>query len=339
MKLTTRILDLGFKHGEFRIARGAATARKNLIVAIAHDGVTGIGEAAPIRYYDDETAESAEATVRAAERLLGDDPFLIEDVVDGIAKAFPKAHAAVTAIDLALHDLVGKLLGVPVYRLYGLNPQKTPVTSFTIGIAEPHVMAERAAEAAKTYKVLKIKVGLPGDMDCVKAIRDVTDITLRVDANCGWTKEEAVEKINALERYDIEFVEQPIPEDDNAALRFIRERVGLPIMSDESSLTLADLPGLVGCVDMINIKLMKCGGLREAIRMIHFADAHDLPVMLGCMSETSVSITAAAHLSPMVRYADLDGNLLLDRDPFRGVTVENGKLVLPNGPGLGVSER
>jgi L-alanine-DL-glutamate epimerase-like enolase superfamily enzyme len=176
-------------------------------------------------------------------------------------------------------------------------------------------------------------------MDCIRTIREVTDVTLRVDANCGWTKEEAVERIEAMTAFDIELVEQPIPPGDNEALRFIRERVSVPIMADESSVRLADLPGLVGCVDQINIKLMKCGGIREALRMIHFARAYDMDVMLGCMSETSVSITAAAHISPLAKYADLDGNLMIAHDPYRGVEVVDGRLVLPEAPGLGVVER
>ena len=338
MKLSTRIIKLGFAHGVFRIARSEVRERENVVVELEHDGVVGVGEAAPIAYYDHEDAKAVVETVEAAEKLMGDDPFLIEDIVARVAKAFPKSHAGVCAIDLALHDLVGKLLGVPVYRLYGLNPQKTPVTSFTIDIDEPGVMAERAA-AVNDFKVLKIKIGLGRDEETLKAVRDVTDLTIRVDANTGWTREEAVEKINAIEKYDIEFVEQPIPPGDNEALRFIREHVNIPIMADESAVALASLPGLVGCVDSINVKLMKCGGLREAIRMIHFAHAHGIKVMLGCMSETSISITAAAHLSPMVQYADLDGNLMIDHDPYKGAEIDDGRLMLPDAPGLGVSER
>lgn len=199
-------------------------------------------------------------------------------------------------------------------------------------------MAERAG-AVKDFKVLKIKVGTDRDEEMLTAIRDETDLPIRVDANTGWTKEQAVENINRLEKFDIQFVEQPIPPGDNEALRFVRERVNLPIMSDESSVNLADLPGLVGCVDLINIKIMKCGGLREALRMIHFAHAHGMGVMLGCMLETSVAITAAAHLSPLVEYADLDGNYLIADDPFEGVTIADGRLILPDRPGLGVRER
>jgi len=207
MKISARIIRLGYKHGEFRIARGSSTECENVIVEIEHDGVVGIGEAAPIPYYDNETAQSVVETAKKAESLLGDDPFLLDDIVERVAKTFPKSHAGVCAIDLALHDLVGKVLGIPVYRFYGLNPAKTPLTSYTIAITEPKVMAERAAEAAKRFKVLKIKIGLDNDEEVLKAMRGVTDITLRVDANTGWTKEESVDRINMLEKYDIEFVE------------------------------------------------------------------------------------------------------------------------------------
>jgi len=338
MKLTARPITLGASHGMFRIARAAISEVTNVVIEIEHDGTVGVGEAAPSIYYYMETADKVVETVRAANDLVGDDPFLIEDITAKLAEAFPETQATRCGIDLALHDLVGKLLDVPVYRMFGLNADRTPVTSFTIGIEKPAVMAERAA-AVTDFKVLKIKIGTDHDDEVLSAIREVTDLPIRVDANIGWTKEQAVENINRLEQYDIQFVEQPIIPGDNEALRWIRERVNLPIMSDESSLTLEDLPGLVGCVDLINVKLMKCGGLREALRMIHFAHAHGMGVMLGCMLETSIAITAAAHLSPLVEYADLDGNYLIADDPFEGVTIDEGRLILPDFPGLGVRKR
>jgi len=338
MRLSARAVKLSASYGMFRIAREEITTFENVVVELEHEGVVGIGEASPSAYYHGENVDVVMETVEAANAHLGEDPFLIEDITARMAETFPEAPAAVCGIDLALHDLVGKLLDVPLYRMLGLDPDKTPVTSFTIGIEEPKVMAGRAA-AVKDFKVLKIKIGTDRDEEILSAIRDATDLPIRVDANIGWTKEQAVENINRLERFDIQFVEQPIPPGDNEALRWIRERVGLPIMTDESSINLKDLPGLVGCVDAINVKLMKCGGLREAIRMIHFAHAHGMDVMLGCMLETSIAITAAAHLSPMVEYADLDGNYLIADDPFAGVTIDDGRLILPDGPGLGVHER
>jgi L-alanine-DL-glutamate epimerase-like enolase superfamily enzyme len=240
---------------------------------------------------------------------------------------------------MALYDLLGKRLGAPVYQLLGLNPERTPLTSFTIGIDEPAAMARKAAEAAKQYPILKIKVGTGHDSEIVRAIREATDATLRVDANAAWTPKEAIRVIRELEPYNIEFVEQPLHPADLDGLRFVREHVNLPIIADESCVSESDIPRLVGAVDGINIKLMKCGGIHHALRMIHTARAHHLKVMLGCMIESSLAITAAAHLSPLVDYADLDGHLLVSDDPYEGVRVEQGKLILPERAGLGVRPR
>jgi len=237
-----------------------------------------------------------------------------------------------------LYDLVGKMLGVPLYKLLGLNPAHAAQTSFTLGIDTPANMAKKAL-AARDYPILKVKVGTKHDVDNIKAIREVSSATIRVDANAGWTVKEAIKTINELAAYDIEFVEQPIPPYDLAGLRLIREQVLLPIFADESCVTVEDIPSIVGCVDGINIKLMKCGGVRQALQMIHVARAHNLRIMLGCMIESSLAIAAAAHLTPLVDYADLDGNLLVDNDPYVGVTVVDGKLVLPDAPGLGVRMR
>jgi L-alanine-DL-glutamate epimerase-like enolase superfamily enzyme len=338
MRLSTEVFTLESLHGMFRIAREAICRSDTVIVTIRHNGIDGIGEAKPTAYYDAQTCDSVVQTLRQAQDLLGDDPFLIEDILGRLTERFPKAHAALCAVDTALHDLVGKMLGAPLCRLWGLNPAKALMTDFTISIEEPAVMAQRAA-AVKDFHILKIKVGTDRDEEIIKAVRSVTDKPLRLDANTGWTKEQAVENINRLAKYDIEFVEQPVPPGDNEALRFVHDRVGVPIMADESLVTIADIAALAGCVDAINIKLMKCRGPREAIRMIHAAHAVGLKVMLGCFSETSVGITAAAHLSPLVEYADLDGNYLITNDPFVGVGLANGRLKLPDKPGLGVSRR
>ncbi len=239
---------------------------------------------------------------------------------------------------MALYDLIGKILSVPLYKLLGFNPAYTPHTSYTIGIDTPTNMAKKAL-LAKDYPILKIKVGTKNDLDNLKAIRDVSSAIIRVDANTGWTPKEAIKTINALIPYNIEFVEQPIPAHDLLGLKLIRDNVPIPIIADESCVTVEDIPRLVGCVDGINIKLMKCGGLNHALKMIHVARAHNLRVMIGCMIESSLAITAAAHLTPLVDYADLDGHLLIDNDPYVGVTVLDGKLVLPDAPGLGVRAR
>lgn len=339
MKLTTRILDLRAARGGFRIAREHHTTFRHLVVEIEHDGAVGRGEAAPSAFFDNETLDDVLQSVETARGLLGDDPFRIEDITARLCRALPKAHAAICAIDVALHDLAAQLMGVPLWRWFGLDPAAAPATSYTISLDEPEAMARHAAEVAGRFRVLKIKVGTDQDDARLQAIRRVTDLPLRLDANTGWTAEQAVETINRIAGLGIEFVEQPIPVARPDELRWIRQRVDVPIIVDEDAVRAADLPALVGCVDGINIKLTKCGGLREAVRMIHFAQACGMRVMLGCMLETSLGITAAAHLSPMVDWADLDGHLLIEDDPYRGTTIQDGRLVLPDGPGLGVIER
>lgn len=337
MDLTAHTLDLTLTT-PFRISRSVQTLAHNVQTRIDVDGVEGIGEAAPSGFYG-ERRESVFMALSDFGEHIEADPSLIEDIVASMDRRLRGNAAAKASVDMALYDLMGKRLGAPVYQLLGLNPERTPVTSFTIGIDEPAEMARKAAEAAKIYPILKIKVGTDHDLDIVRAIREATDATLRVDANAAWTPKQAIRVIRELEPYNIEFVEQPLPPTDIEGLRFVREHVDLPIIADESCVTETDIPGLVGAVDGINIKLMKCGGIHHALRMIHTARAHHLKVMLGCMVESSLSITAAAHISPLVDYADLDGNLLVSDDPFEGVRVEQGKLVLPERAGLGVRPR
>ncbi len=337
MDLTAHTLDLTLTT-PFRISRSVQTLAHNVLTRIDADGVEGIGEAAPSSFYG-ERRESVFMALSDFSEHIEADPSQIEDVVTSMDRRIRANAAAKASVDMALYDMLGKRLGAPVYQLLGLNPERTPLTSFTIGIDEPAVMARKAAEAAKQYPILKIKVGTGHDLEIVRAIREATDATLRVDANAAWTPKEAIRVIRELEPYGIEFVEQPLPPTDIEGLRFIRERVTTPIIADESCVTETDIPHLVGAVDGINIKLMKCGGIHHALRMIHTARAHHLKVMLGCMIESSLAITAAAHLSPLVDYADLDGNLLISDDPWEGVRVEHGKLVLPDRAGLGVRPR
>lgn len=321
----------------FRIARGVQTVASNAIVQINHDGYTGYGEAAPDEFYG-EDVETVLACVARFAGNLGNDPFAIEDVMNQLDKIIRLNPAAKAAVDMALYDLVGKMLGVPLYKLLGLNAAHAAHTSFTLGIDSPTEMAKKALKAID-YPILKVKVGTRHDLDNIKAIREVSQAVIRVDANTAWTAKEAIQAINALAPYTIEFVEQPVAPRDLAGLKLVRENVPLPIIADESCVTVEDIPRVAECVDGINIKLMKCGGLRHALKMIHVARAHNLRVMIGCMIESSLAITAAAHLTPLVDYADLDGHLLIDNDPYVGVGVLNGKLVLPEGPGLGVKVR
>lgn len=321
----------------FRISRGVQHISPNVIVQVNHDKYTGYGEASPAEYYG-ESQESVLACVAMFAGNLGDDPFAIEDILNGLDHIIGLNPSAKAAVDMALYDLVGKMLGVPLYKLLGLNPARTPRTSFTVGIDTPENMAKKAL-AASDYPILKVKVGTRHDLDNLKAIREVSSAIIRVDANAGWTAKEAIRTINALAPYNIEFVEQPVPSHDLAGLKLIRENVPVPIIADESCVTVEDISRVGECVDGINIKLMKCGGVRHALKMIHVARAHNLLIMLGCMIESSLAITAATQLAPLVDYADLDGHLLIDNDPYVGVTVEKGKLVLPDKPGLGVRAR
>lgn len=336
MQIEARAIDLQLTT-PFRIARSVQYTSPNVIVEIHHEGYTGYGEASPSEYYG-ETPESVIASVKLFATELSDDPFLIEDNVQRMDKALGLNPSAKAAVDMALYDLVGKLLNVPVYRLLGLNPVHTPATSFTIGIDTPAEMAKKAQQA-QDCPIFKIKVGTKQDIEIIKAIRDVSDAVIRVDANTGWTPKEAIKNITALAPYNIEFVEQPVPAHDLKGLRLIRENVPLPIIADESCVTVDDIPRVADCVDGINIKLMKCGGLRHALQMIHVARAHNLRIMLGCMIESSLAITAAAHLASLVDYVDLDGHLLINNDPYQGVQVEQGYLTLPAAPGLGVMPR
>lgn len=318
----------------FRISRSVQYTASNVIVHIKHNEFTGYGEAAPSPYYG-ETSETVQACLSLLADHLGDDPFLIDDLhhrLDSIIRLNPSVKAA---IDMACYDLMGKILDIPLYKLLGLNPVHTPYTSFTIAIDTPQAMAQKAL-FAKDYPILKIKVGTKDDLDIIKAIRDVSAATIRVDANAGWTPKQAIRNINAFEPYAIEFVEQPVAAHDLAGLKLVRDNVPLPIIADESCVNIEDIPRLSECVDGVNFKLMKHGGIRNVFKMIQVARAHHLRVMLGCMIESSLAITAAAHLTPLVDYADLDGNVLIDNDPYEGVKIEHGKLILPDGAGLGV---
>lgn len=336
MKYAVKPFDLQLTT-PFRISRHVQYTAANVLVQVTYEGVTGIGEAAPSEHYG-EYRETVLAALTLLSNELGEDPFALEDIFKRFNHVLRLNPAAKAALDMALYDLVGKLLNVPVYKLLGLSADKTPLTSFTIGIDTPENMAKKAV-LARDYPILKIKVGTKNDVANLKAIRDVSNAVIRVDANTAWTPKEAVRKINQLAEFDLEFVEQPVAPHDFAGLKYVREHVPLPIITDESSITVEDIPRLADCADGINIKLMKCGGLHHALKMIHVARAHNLKIMLGCMIESSLAITAAAHLTPLIDYADLDGHLLVSNDPYVGVEVIDGKLILPDGPGLGVVPR
>lgn len=328
--ITSKITKLQLHH-PFKISRRATDAYRE-VISVEIDG--GVGEAAPAKFYG-ETVQTVTAALETLSSKLDGNLDEIQDVMEGIESTIDGNYAAKSAIDMALHDRLGKKLGVPLYKFWGLNPQKTPCTSFTIGLDEPTMMAEKARQAG-VYPILKVKLGTPRDIEVLQTLRKGTDKPIYVDANTAWTPKEAVQKIHQLAKYGVVLIEQPTQPDDIAGLKYVREHSELPIIADESVKRASDIPALAEAVDGINIKLVKCGGILEALRMIHVARAHSLLVMLGCMIESSLGITAAAHLTPLVDYADLDGNLLISNDPYTGVTLENGKLILPNRPGIGV---
>jgi L-Ala-D/L-Glu epimerase len=330
MKVSTRLFELHLKHA-FRLSRGVSESRRNLLVEIADGGFVGRGEAAPIARYGQDVESSAAAVAVMAERL--GDPRRFHGAAARAAVAGESAAEA--AVDLALHDLLGQRLGVPLYELWGLDPGATPPTSFTIGLDTPERVVEKVREAS-AFEILKIKLGSPRDREILEAVRAVTTQTLRVDANEGWSFDEALGNFEWLAALGVERVEQPLPAAELEASRELRKRSPLPIWADESVHRPTDLPRIAEAFDGINLKLMKCGGLGPARELIASARAHGLGVMLGCMIESSIGITAAAHLSPLVDAADLDGNLLVTDDPFVGVRVEGGRLKLPERPGLGV---
>jgi L-alanine-DL-glutamate epimerase-like enolase superfamily enzyme len=314
----------------FTIARSSETFARSVIAHLGWRDLEGLGESAPSERY----GESVAGIVALLESRppLGDDPYALEAL---LADLPPGARCA---LDTALHDLIGKDAGRPLWQLLGLDPSRTPVTSFTIGIDTPERMLEKLDEIAD-HPVIKVKLGFPGDVEVLAAMRQRYTGVLRVDANEAWTPEQTVANLHELERHGVEFCEQPIPAGTPERLRWIRERARVPLVTDEDSRDARDLPALAGCVDGINIKLVKCGGIRAALAMIATARALGLRIMLGCMVESAILTTAAAHLSPLVDWADLDGPFLTASDPFSGVTYERGKLVLPTTPGLGVAAR
>jgi len=300
------------------------------------DGLEGWGEAAPNRYYG-ESVETVVAALESFAPIVRDaDPMSLEETESRIDAALERNSSAKSAISAALHDIVGKRLGIPVHRLWGLTADKTPESSFTIAIADNDVLAERVREAGQ-YPILKIKLGTDRDAEILRIIRDAApEKRLRVDANAAWTPEHAADMVALLSENRVEMLEQPVEAKNIDGLRFVKERSPIPVFADESCLVATDIPRLAGAVDGINIKLAKCGGLREALRMTHVARAHGMSVMAGCMIESSLGISAIAQIAPLLDTADFDGAALLSDDPYRGATINGGRIRLTSGPGLGV---
>lgn len=336
MELRWEPYELQLRH-TFTVASYSRTTTPDVQVEIRYDGFTGYGEASMPPYLG-QSVESVCAFLQKVDLGRFSDPFQLEDILSYVDSLSPGDTAAKAAVDIALHDLVGKLLGQPWWRLWGLDAAKAPCTTFTIGIDTPDIVREKTRECADRFRILKVKVGLDNDEEMIRTIREVTDLPLAVDANQGWKdRRQALDEIFWLQEHGVVMVEQPMPKerlDDNA---WITERSPLPVFADEAVQRLTDIPALAGAYTGINIKLMKCTGMREAWKMAAYARAVGMRVMVGCMTETSCAVTAAAHLSPLADFADLDGNLLISNDRFRGVTVQGGRLILPDAPGLGLT--
>ena len=335
MKLSFEPYELQLRH-TFTVASYSRTTTPDVQVKIEYDGFTGYGEASMPPYLG-QTVESVTAFLNKVDLGQFRDPFQIDDIltyVDGINEGDAAAKAAV---DIALHDLVGKMIGHPWYRIWGLDPSKAPDTTFTIGIDTADVVREKTKECAGQFNILKVKVGLDNDKEMIETIREITDLPIAVDANQGWKdKDKALEMIHWLAEHGVVMVEQPMPKemlDENA---WITENSPLPTFADEAIQRLKDIPSIKGAYTGINIKLMKCTGMREAWKMANYAHAEGMRVMVGCMTETSCAVSAAAQLSPVVDFADLDGNLLISNDRFEGMTVVKGKITLPDRPGIGI---
>lgn len=341
MELAYEVLALQTRH-PFHIARQAHGRRGAVWVRLTDsDDLSGWGEANPVPYFG-ETPESVCAALEAYRAVLENihSPFAIQEIESACRIDLAGNASARAAISMALYDLQGKRVGLPVHTLLGLDPARVPLTSFTIGLDAPDVVRRKIQEALE-YPILKLKVGGERDEEMLSIVREeAPEARIRLDANGAWSAAEAVARIEELARFDdIELVEQPVAESDIEGLRFVRERSPLPVIADESCHDSTDIPRLVGKVDGVNIKLAKCGGLTEALRMIHTARAHHLQVMLGCMLGTTLGVAAAAQLAPLVDYADLDGAALLSDDPFEGFDISGGRIRLSAEPGLGVGPR
>ena len=337
MKLSHQTIELKPKH-PFVIARGGYAHHRNVIVRLTDDdGLAGFGEAAPNRYYGESVATVIAALGQFKPLLERTDPMSLESIEGQLNRALRGNASAKSAVSSALHDLLGKRLGLPVHRIWGLDPSTAPQSSFTIAIAENNELEERVREA-REYPILKIKLGTDRDMEIVRIIRGAApDKRLRVDANAAWTAKHAVRMSDFLAEQGVEMLEQPVAANDIEGLRFVRKRSKLPVFADESCLVATDIAKLSGAVDGINIKLAKCGSLREALRMVHTARALDMQVMAGCMIESSLGISAIAQIAPLLDAADFDGAALLARDPFRGTSIAGGSIKLSDAPGLGAS--
>ena len=337
MHLSFEPYELKLKH-VFTVSSFSRSTTPDVQVRIDYDGYTGYGEASMPPYLG-QTVESVCSFLKKVDLEQFPDPFCIDDILTYIDSLSDGDSAAKAAVDIALHDLVGKIIGAPWHRMLGLNPEKTPNTTYTIGIDTDEMVKIKTREVAGQFKILKVKLGTPRDREMIRAIREVSDLPIAVDVNQGWkNKKKALDEIFWLKEQGIVMVEQPMPKEMPDANAWLTERSPLPTFADEAIQRLKDIPAVKGAYTGINIKLMKCTGMREAWKMMNYARAEGMKVMIGCMTETSCAIAAAAQLSPAVDFADLDGNLLIANDIFRGTTVVDGKITLNQLPGIGIEK-
>jgi L-alanine-DL-glutamate epimerase-like enolase superfamily enzyme len=326
--------ELQMKH-VFTIAEGSRSTTPVMLTEISSGNTTGYGEASMPPYLG-ENHSTATAFLSKVDLSLFESPFLMEDILQYVDQLAPGNYAAKASVDIALHDLVGKLIGQPWYRIWGLNPKHTPNTSFTIGIDNPDVVKSKTVEAT-AFKILKVKMSKDNGREMITAVRSVTNLPLCVDVNQGWSdRQEALDMICWLKEQGVVYVEQPMSKtafDDTA---WLTQRSPLPIIADEAFQTIGDLEKVKGVYSGINVKLMKCGGMRAAYIIMKMAKALGMRVMIGCMTETSCAVTAAAQLSPLADWADLDGNLLIKNDVFSGIRITDGRVMLPEEPGIGI---
>lgn len=340
MKLTFFPYELQLRH-VFTVATYSRSTTPDIQVELEYDGYTGYGEASMPPYLAKElgTVDSVSRFLERVATRLQDfpDPFHMEDILSAIDQMDEGNAAGKAAVDIALHDLMGKMMKQPWYRIWGLNPALAPSTTFTIGIDTADVVRQKTRECADRFNILKVKVGRDNDKEMINTIREVTNLPIAVDANQGWKdRQQALDMIFWLKEHGIVMVEQPMPKEQLDDIAWVTEHSPLPVFADESIQRLKDIEGLKGAFTGINIKLMKCTGMREAWKMLNTARALGMKVMVGCMTETSCAVSAAAQLSPAVDFADLDGNLLISNDRFSGVEVIDGKLTLPDRPGIGL---
>lgn len=337
MHLTFEPYELKLKH-VFTVSSFSRSTTPDVQVRIDYDGYTGYGEASMPPYLG-QTVESVCSFLKKVDLEQFPDPFCIDDILNYIDSLSVGDSAAKAAVDIALHDLVGKIIGAPWHRMLGLNPEKTPNTTYTIGIDTDEMVKLKTREVAGQFKILKVKLGTPRDREMIQAIREVSDLPIAVDVNQGWkNKKKALDEIFWLKEQGIVMVEQPMPKEMLDANAWLTERSPLPTFADEAIQRLKDIPAVKGAYTGINIKLMKCTGMREAWKMMNYARAEGMKVMIGCMTETSCAIAAAAQLSPAVDFADLDGNLLIANDIFLGTTIVDGKITLNQLPGIGIEK-